>query len=161
MRWPAPAPPPPVPYVPPPPLPRTPDGRIRVKFNPFSRVGRLTRRGYSKVTFTLYYPYHVGGVGRDDHTCYVVSGYQSGNDTYVLFHIRPGKDGCGKVLVPDEIVIKDEDEDRLPDDGWEAFLSLTDGEKFRLNRRTWTKLSPAFLSPLVGGKVLKWLPDGE
>jgi hypothetical protein len=153
-RWPAPEPPSPeAPYVPPP-LPRTPDGRIRVKFNPFSRVGKNTSRGYSMVTFTLYYPYHVGGIGRDHHTCYVISGYQSGDDTYVLFRIRPGKDGCGRVLLPDKIVINDEDEDRLPDDGWEGFLSLRDGEKFRLSRKTWTKLSPEAVGRVIKGRTL-------
>ena len=152
-----------VPVPPPPPLPRTADGQIKVAWNPFSRVGRLTRRGYSQVQFTLHYPYHVGQFGSDHHACHVIAAYRRDDDLYVLFRVRPAKDGLGKLVPPDGIVIEDdEDQSRLPNEGWESFLALKDETTFKLNGRTWTKVSPDAVAPSVQGKVFRgWPPTGK
>lgn len=122
---------------------------------------RLTRLRASQVKFTIQY----GDTYRLRNKCFVVGGYSSEGDIYVVYRIMGGrpKDGLAKVLPPEHIVIRDDtDPNRVAPEHIDKLMSQSSCDRFSQNGRRWTLLTAEELAPVVEGKVFRQsLPKRE
>jgi hypothetical protein len=112
----------------------------------------------SQVNFTIQY----GQYYRPRNKCFVMTAYTDGKIVFVMYRIRPALDAMARLVAPNNVVIYgDEDPNRLIRDRWVWLLEMPARQQFELNGRTWTKLTPEEVSPMVAGKVFKMLPPAH
>lgn len=128
--------------------------RFNARFRRARKANPLARFKSSSVKFTIRH----GREYRPRNRCFVMAGYTDGTTVFVLFRIRNGYDALGRIVEPDQMIIKDDrDCHRLPEQEWPHLMEMKVGETFTAGGKQWTKLSAERTASIVGGKVFRKL----